>query len=327
VTPESTGQDDLRTYLRVFWRWKLLFIALVVAIPLAAYLVERSKPKIYQSSTLMELQDVNQGLGTTGAPIVSGNLAAVARLVTTTPVIELAARLLHQSPDVVASEVSATPDPTTGFLTITAQAHDPALAAATANAFATALAERQSDQAKEIIQEQIGATSRQLAATPRSDSAQRLTLAQQIAQLRALQGSTNSVASVVQAATPSATPIAPKPRRAVELALVLAVLLGIGAVLAAENADRRLRTPEDVEGLTGWPLLAAIPPSAFSPAHLDDPADEEAFQMLRGGLTYFNVERRLSSVAVGRSPPRKPASARSSWTPTFAVRKPPPGLV
>ena len=80
--------------------------------------------------------------------------------------------------------------------------------------------------------------------------------------------------------------------------MLIAVLLGIGAVLAAENADRRLRTPEDVESLTGWPLLAAIPSNAFSPDHLKDPADEEAFQMLRGALTYFNVEQQLGSVAV-----------------------------
>lgn len=298
VTPESTGQQDLRTYLRVFWRWKVLFIAFVVLIPLGAYVVERSKPKIFESSTLMQLQDVSQGIGTTGAPIVTGNLAAVARLVTTTPVVEIAARLLDQPPGAIANEIQASADPNTGFLTLTALDHDPAHAAAVANAFAAALARHQADQANAIIDQQIAGASRQLAATPRPDPGQRVTLSQQIAQLQALKGSTGAGAVVIQAATPSVTPVGPKTRRAVELALVIALLLGIGAVLVAENADRRLRTPEDVENLTGWPLLAAIPPSAFSPDHLDDPTDEEAFQMLRGALTYFNVEQKLGSVAV-----------------------------
>jgi capsular exopolysaccharide synthesis family protein len=298
LAPESTGQQDLRTYLRVFWRWKLLFIAFVVLIPLGAYLVERGKPKIYQSSTLMELQDISQGIGTTGAPIVTGNLAAVARLVSTTPVVDIAAGLLHEAPGSLVSEVQASADPNTGFLTITATDHDPVRAAAVANAFAAALARHQTDQADSVIDQQIAAAARQLAATPRSNPGQRVTLSQQIAELRALKGSSGSGAVVVQAATPSATPIGPETRRAVELALVIAVLLGIGAVLLAENADRRLRTPEDVESLTGWPLLAAIPSSAFSPDHLEDPTDEEAFQMLRGALTYFNVEQRLGSVAV-----------------------------
>ena len=298
MAPEPAGQQDLRTYLRVFWRWKVLFLAFVVLIPVGAYLVERGKPKIYQSSTLMELQDISQGIGTTGAPIVTGNLATVARLVTTTPVADIAAGLLHEAPGSLVGEVQAAADPDTGFLTITARDHDPAGAAAIANAFAAALARRQTDQANSVIDQQIAATAKQLAATPRSNRGQRVTLSQQTAQLRALKGSTGSGAVVIQAATPSAAPVGPETRRAVELALVIALMLGIGAVLVAENADRRLRTPEDVESLTGWPLLAAIPSSAFSPDRLEDPADEEAFQMLRGALTYFNVEQQLGSVAV-----------------------------
>jgi capsular exopolysaccharide synthesis family protein len=298
LAPESTGQQDLRTYLRVFWRWKLLFVAFVVLIPLGAYLVERGKPKIYQSSTLMELQDISQGIGTTGAPIVSGDIAAVARLATTTPVVDLAAGLLNEPPGSLVNEVQASADPNTGFLTIIATDHSPARAAAIANAFAAALARHQADRANAVIQEQIVSASRQLAATPRSDPGQRVTLSQEIAQLRALKGSSGSGAVVIQAATPSATPVGPEVRRAVELALLIALLLGIGAVLLAENADRRLRTPEDVESLTGWPLLAAIPSGAFSPDHLEDPADEEAFQMLRRALTHFNAEQRLGSVAV-----------------------------
>ena len=94
VAPESTGQQDLGTYLRIFWRWKFLFLAFVVLIPLAVYLIERSKPKVYQSSTLVELQDISaQSVGATGGPIVTGNLDAVARLVSTTSVADIAARL------------------------------------------------------------------------------------------------------------------------------------------------------------------------------------------------------------------------------------------
>jgi uncharacterized protein involved in exopolysaccharide biosynthesis len=190
LAPESTGQQDLRAYLRVFWRWKLLFVAFVVLIPLAAYLVERGKPRIYQSGTLMELQDISQGIGTTGAPIVTGNLAAVARLVTTTPVVNIAAGLLHEPPGALVGEVQASADPNTGFLTITATDHDPDHAAAIANAFAAALARHQTDEANSVIDQQISAGARQLAATPRSNPGQRVTLSQQLAQLRALKGST-----------------------------------------------------------------------------------------------------------------------------------------
>ncbi len=306
VAPDSTGQQDLGTYLRIFWRWRYLLLAFVVLIPLAVYVIERSKPRVYQSSTLVELQDISaQSVGATGGPIVTGNLDAVARLVSTTSVADIAARLLNQPPGSLESHVSASADPNTGFLTITAQDHDPRQAAAIANAFAAALANRQASQASVELAQQVRALQKQLAATPRSDASERITLRQQIAQLQSLAGATSSGASVIQAATPSATPVAPKTRRAVELALVIALLLGIGAVLVAENADRRLRSPEDIENLTGWPLLAAIPPSAFSPANLADPGNEEAFEMLRGALTYFNVES-----AVGQRGDRQPPGER-----------------
>lgn len=299
MAPESTGQQDLRTYLRVFWRWKFLFLAFVILVPLGVYLVERNQQKVYESSTLMQLQDVSaSSLGSSGGPVVSGNLAAVARLVTTTPVGNIAARLLHEPPGSLTGEASARADPDTGFLTITARGHSPARAAAVANAFAAALAQRQSNQARAVIGRQITSLQKQLAATSRANPAARITLGQQIAQLQALRGSTGSGATVIQAATPSATPVSPHLRRAVELGLVIGLLLGIGAVLLAENADRMLRSPEDVENLTGWPLLAAISPGAFDPANLDDPRNEEAFQMLDGALTYFNVERPLASVAI-----------------------------
>ncbi|HEY2200350.1 MAG TPA: hypothetical protein VGH56_00570, partial [Solirubrobacteraceae bacterium] len=265
-------------------------------IPLGAYLVERGKPKVYQSSTLVELQAAPVGLGS--APVATENLDAVARLVTTTPVIDTAARLLHLSPGLLSGEVSASPDPNTGFLTIVAQDRDPVRAASIANGFAAALASHQAQQVTSAINQQIRSLRKQRAAIPRSNAGARITVDQQITQLQALASSGNSGATVVQAAVPSGSAVAPKTRRAVELALVVALLLGIGAVLAAESADRRLRSPEDIEGLTGWPLLAAIPPSAFSADRVGEPQNEEAFQMLRAALTYFNVDRQLSSVAI-----------------------------
>jgi capsular exopolysaccharide synthesis family protein len=50
--------------------------------------------------------------------------------------------------------------------------------------------------------------------------------------------------------------------------------------------------------MTGLALLSAIPSSAFDPAEDEDLRDEEAFQMLRGALMYFNVDQRLKSVVI-----------------------------
>ena len=298
IGADSGGQQDLRTYLRIFWRWKLLFIAIVVAIPFAVYLVERGQPKVYESSTLIELQDVSVSLGTTSAPVQTGNIQAIARLVTTTPVATIAARRMHphQDPGFLLGSVSASANTGTGFITITAQARTPQLAASIANAFAVALGVHQSRQAARAIRQQIQGQVAQLNVT--TGSVARQPILANISQLRGLLDSVSSGSQVIQPAQPDPTPVGPHVRRMVELSLVIAILLAIGAVLLAENGDRRLRNPDDLERLTGWPLLAVIPTRAFLPDRPPSPAEEEAFQMLRAATTYFNVEHPPASVAV-----------------------------
>src|ERR1700693_4241378 len=109
MTPESTGQQDVRSFLRILWRWRLLLLAFLVVIPVAAYLLERGKPKIYQSSTLGALTGL---VGGGNVPIVPQSLLAVNRLSTTTPVARAAADRLHPpaDPGSLLGEVSSSAD-------------------------------------------------------------------------------------------------------------------------------------------------------------------------------------------------------------------------
>lgn len=295
MTPESTGPQDVRSYLRVLWRWRLLFLAFLIVIPAAAYVIERGKPKVYQSSTLLELTG-QVSTGGSGAAVVPPNPLAVAQLVTTNPVANAAAAMLNPrgSPGHLLGEVTASADTSTGFLTIAARDRSPQRAAAIANDFAAALSGQQSTQAKQVIDSQIAAYQRQLAATPAKDQAARAALDQQIAGLQGQRDASRSGVQVIERAVASATPAGPETQRAVEIALVIGLLLGIGAVVLAENGDLRLRTPEGLEQMTKLPLLGAIPPSAFSA----DDQDDGAFQMLSASLMFFNVDRPLASVAI-----------------------------
>jgi len=301
MASELTGQQDFRTYLRILWRWKLLFLAFVVLIPAGAYLLERDKPKVYQSSTLLDASGSSLAVGTSDLPSVSDNPQAVARLVTTDSVASLAARKLGEPLSNVGSllgAVTATADSTTGFLTITAQSHDPTLAAEIANAFANALGGYQTAQANQSVNAQLRVLDAQLAGTRGSDQVASAALSQQIAQLKALRDSNAVGPQVIDPAVASAAPVGPNTRRAVELAFVIALLLGIGAVLLAENSDRRLRAPEDLERLTETPLLGTIRRGAFAPERYLEPRNVEAFQTVRAGLTYYNVDHPLSSVVI-----------------------------
>jgi capsular exopolysaccharide synthesis family protein len=302
--PEFTGHKDLRAYLRILWRWKLLALVFIVGAPVAAYLLERGKPAIYRSTALVGINEttVNTALlgGSTGGSFSTTNVTAIAQLVTTTPVADIAAGLLHPAanPGEIVGEVSASGDSTTNFVTISAEDHNAVRAAEIANAFARAISINRQRAAIAQINGAIAGIIAQLSHLNATNTAQRPSLEQQLTQLRAALTTQGSEAAILQAATPSGTSVGPNIRRTVELGLVIGLLLAFGAIALAENADRRLRTPSDLEGMTDLPLLAAIAPSAFSGQLDTTPEDEEAFNTLRTALTYLNVDRHLESIVV-----------------------------
>jgi polysaccharide biosynthesis transport protein len=301
MTPQPAEQNDLRAYARALWRWKWLLLAFLVVIPLLAYVLEARKTREYESSTLVRPQAVSVDLSQFGGQSIGPqNIDALARLIKTSAVANAAAKYMKNppaNPSSLLGEISVDADQNTGFLTITATDPVPQRAADVANAFAKGIAGSQADQANAQIEATITKLQTQLNKLPRADAG-RGQLQQQIQQLRTLRGSQNSNAAILEKAAASATPVNHHTRRAVELGLVIALLLGVGAVAIAENSDRRVRSPDDLEDMTGLALLSAIPSSAFDPEEDEDLRDEEAFQMLRGALMYFNVDQRLKSVVI-----------------------------
>jgi non-specific protein-tyrosine kinase len=305
MTPDPSERTDPRALLSTLWRWKLLFVAVLVVAPVAAYLIESRKPKEYQSSTLVTIQASTvdtSAIGSASGSFSTSNIFAIARLVTTSRVAAIAASLLHPpaDPGSIAGEVSADGDQTTGFLTITAQDSNPRRAAAIANAFAAALSTNRAAVALGEINHSIAALQQQLQLVPPGPANQtaRQQLQQQLAQLRALRAAQGNNAAVVQPASASSSPVSPHVRRAVELGLVIGLLLAIGAVAFAENGDRRIRNPTELEELTKLPLLSAVPAKAFGEQVDVIDRAEEAFQMLRAAITYFNVDRRLTTLVI-----------------------------
>ena len=298
--PEVSGTKDLRSYVRLLWRWKWLFLFFVIASPVVAYLIESSSTPVYQSSTLVGINSasVNSALGASGSYSTS-NIQAIAQLVTTTPVADIAAGLLNPpgNPGQVAGEVTATSDPNTGFLTISAQDPNPRRAADIANAFATAIGRNLQQSEVGAINNAIKVIRKQLASPGAKDAATRSQLQTQLDQLQLARSGQSGGSAILQSAVPSGSPVGGGTRKTIELGLLIGVLLGFGAVVLAGGSDRRLRTPEDLERVTDLPLLAAVESSAFDGLSTTA-SDDEAFQMLRTGLMYFNVERQLDSVLV-----------------------------
>ncbi|HTN24547.1 MAG TPA: AAA family ATPase [Solirubrobacteraceae bacterium] len=299
MTPEHTESQDFRAYARSVWRWKFLVLALLVVVPAASYALEARKARVYSASALVQARSVSIDPTLLGsAATAPESILTVARLVQTRTIAAAAGRLMHppEPGGAISGLISVAPDTDTGFLTISAIAPDPQRAADVANAFARAISSNRASQTIGQIDLALAGLKRQRVSLQVGDP-QRKLLNDQIQRLRTLRSTLRPDQGIVETALPSAAPVDRNTRRAIELGIVIALLLSAGAVALAEAGDRRLRSPDALEVLTGLPLLSAIPSTAFS-AQVDGEVDEEAFQMLRAALTYFNLDARLASVVI-----------------------------
>lgn len=304
LPPRATEEpaSDLRSFLSVLWRGKWILLLCVLGLPLAIYLYSAQLENTYESSTDLQVQaqSVDTSLFTTETVAPERTLAAAARLVRTTAVAEEASREIDdppRNPRALLDQITVTPDEASGFLTITASAPQAQRAADIANAFASAVVVTRARSARDRIDRTISELQSNLDNLSRSDPNGRRQLSQQLQRLRALRAAQGNNAQVVEPAVAAGSPVAPNPIRNTLLGVILALLLGIGLVVLRHRLDRKLRSAEQLEQLAGVPLLGTLPASAF-PAHKSSPDVPEAFQYLRASLTYFNIDRELTSVLV-----------------------------
>jgi capsular exopolysaccharide synthesis family protein len=297
---------DVRQWGRLVWRRKWLLLAIVVVIPVAVFAVSSLLPKTYQSKATIDVQaTANPSTLLSGQIRPSSGLSEAQTLIKTTLVARRAAKNLGLPPSSargLLGHVSVAPtspsDSKGEFLTITAQDSDANEAARIANAFAQAIAETRTSSATHQIERTIATLTAQSVKESGADvEAAREALAVQLQQLRLLKAGQRGTTPIIEAAVPSATPISPQPKRNTAIALILALLIAAAIAPLLDRLDRRIREPGELEELLEAPVLATIPDDAF-PGHPPGPHVRESFETLRASLTYFNVDRSLSSLVV-----------------------------
>jgi succinoglycan biosynthesis transport protein ExoP len=302
----SPRQDgvDLRHYVRQAWRRRWILIAVIVLIPLAAYLITERQAKVYQASTLMRVAPQNITISDQ-ISFPSSGVTETATIIKTSGVGRLAARQLGQDPSTAGSLIGSIDtaiegeDSNAGFLRITAKDSDPQQAAKIANAFAAAITQTRTNDALGKVDQSI-ATLQKQGGDPTTDAA----IAQQLQQLRSARASLSSTTQVIEPASPPGAPVSPHPGRNARVAFILSLLIAAALVPLLDALDRRLRQPEELEEMGEAPLLGSIPEEAFPGSDAGGgPFVHEAFQTLRAGLTYFNIDRTVDAVLIA-SPSR-----------------------
>lgn len=295
-------EGDPAEVFKMVWRRRWILLTCVVLIPLAAYLGSSQLEKSYESSTLFQvpvIEDATQ-TPTASTPESRGN-ALVARQAELSEVADAAARLLGLPDGSLRGRIKAEADEETGMVTLTAAATTAKGAAATATAATKALNAIRKRRALQRAEANLRRSVREFRAVRGRDSrtaVERVELRERIRYLRALRTTVrDGDLVVVEPAAVPATPVSPQPRRNAILALVAAILVGFVLVVVLERMDRRVRSPEQLEELAEVPLLAVVPAEAF-PGGRPARRHAFAFQALRDGLTYFNVDDPLTTIAV-----------------------------
>ncbi|MBU2601269.1 MAG: hypothetical protein KKA32_03785 [Actinobacteria bacterium] len=215
---------SVRDLIRIVWRHKFLVLFLTtLAIAAAAYFVFTTPPT-YEAEALVRVDRSSTDIGEALAALsVSQRLAQTyARIVTTRA---LAARVAERmggpySPESVLAVLSAQQVESLDLLRIRAKSGDPAEAARLSNATAT------------ILQEYVDEVSRGL----------------QVERLL-----------IVDPAVPPTTPAGPGPIVVLLAALTGGLLLGVGFVLVIDFFQDHIVDNDELEAMTGLPILGVIP--------------------------------------------------------------------
>lgn len=310
---QNTSQPRIADYVRPLTsRWWLILVAVVVATG-GVYAYYAHKPDVYQTSTLVYYQDPgNVVTGTPSQPQTDRTVLDAATLLDSqASATSVAAKIGYRgAPDDLLQRISVGSKPGSDFITLSANAATPRQAAAIANAFAGSLVSSLATGVTYQIQSALRLSQTQLAQTP-SGAAGVVQRSALQAQINRLQLSLKVPTLVAKQVDPAAIPAAassPKPLRNALFALLISLVGAIALAYGLERFNRRLKTPDEMEGAYGRSLLSVLP-------HSDDPAPfhdgapalgrdfREPFRILRTNIELESLDAPPRTIVVSSAMP------------------------
>ncbi|MEU4693348.1 Wzz/FepE/Etk N-terminal domain-containing protein [Actinoplanes sp. NPDC023714] len=286
---------DVSHYLGAFRRhWWIALVATAAGLGGGAALTQ-AMPKVYESSTSVLVQSVDQDTNAQGGRTKGAvNLDTEAQLVGSGAVAVKAATLLRSglSPIELARSVSVQVPANTTVLVITFQAETPAAAQSGSHAFAEAYLRNREETARAQLDRQIrslnlkvkqltgaltGINAKLAAAAPGSSTESNLLSLRNNSQnqLNSLTGRLNELTttmvgggSIISDARLPDLPTSPNTLLNVGTGGMIGLLLGLCLAYLRERFDRRLVTAADVRDRGRVPVLAAL--DERSTPHFDD---------------------------------------------------------
>ncbi len=263
-TTPATALDPYRRAVRRH-PWVVAIVALVTVALAVAWTQTRSRD--YETTAQILVTPQSDSTATAGLPILTesvdptGTLSTAATMLTSPDAARAAAQKLGDgaTTDGVREAVSIAPQGNSQVVLVTATANDPAVAARVANAYAdAALSTRRTTLHRQVAEKLDGVQARQRALDDPT-SAAAVALADQANALQAISEGQDPNFSLLQAAPVPTGASGTSTALVVVLSLFVGLALGIGAALALEQIDRRVRDEQELAELTPLPVLARVP--------------------------------------------------------------------
>ena len=313
-TTHTHLSPDLRSYLAVLWRRKLLILPFVVLVPLVAYMLQSSKPAVYQASAdvLLSRTSLSNAVAGIDDPNIwqperyARNQVELAR----SPV--LAANVIEEEklegwgPYDLLGISFVSPVEQTDLLRFSVTSGDNELAARLATAYANGYIAYRLEIDTNALQRALVSIRRQLDEVRANNNTQSplyTALVEKQQQLETAAALQTANAVLVHPAA-GAGQIAPRPMRSAILGLLVGIVLGLGLAFLRDALDDGARSADEVADSLELPLLGKLPPPSLfqrrkvtmlaSPEH----ALAEPYRILRSNLEFVTLDRNMKSLMV-----------------------------
>ena len=323
---KHTDSPVLQEYLRILKqrRWTILAVTLIcVGIGLAFSVL---RPKVYSASATIKFQsqseDVSVASPGSSLPVdvnQTASASANSRLVTRGDVVRAVKRRVRTAKSVseLQGDVEATVDPNSDLIVIKASTDNAELSAALANAFALETKRVVARNTRRGYQRDIDRlnTERKAAKDAQTQAIYRNATGRLV-----VLSQVSDPVEISRPATVPKTPASPKPVRDTLLALVVGLILGVGAAFLRHALDRRLRDRESVENELGLPVIGyvrdeslGLSRAAMNGSGEIPPERLEPFRVIRTNAAFMAPDREFSTVVVTSAMPEEGKSTVASW--------------
>jgi capsular polysaccharide biosynthesis protein len=263
--PSTTPGQALERYVATLRRWWPLAAAIVLVAMLTALVVSIGRSKSYEATAKVLLGQQRQVDSVLGTGDFSSDpereLNTSVQLITLEPIADGVRRALglHESSSALVGRVTTAVDRNSNIVAITARDAGAERAAAVANAFADGYRDYRARSAQAAVQDAIASARARLSrleSGPEGDALRRELMRLEVAQAFQTGG-----VQVVHRATAASATSHPRPLTRGLLGAFLGLVIAAVTIVVLARTDRRVSGDDDLEEVTGRPVVARIPRS------------------------------------------------------------------